>query len=317
MTFPVYRIDGWQSYAEEQMGSKRKIWFRSSGTPECPDGEEYLFKYPREGFGEDWAEKAAAEVAETMQIPHAEVELATFMGQKGTISKSFMSSDQENLYHGNQLLELFLPEYDTQKNFGQSDHTYQRIVNIIGSLGASAASPMLSVLDDDSGIACLAGYLTLDALIGNSDRHHENWALIVTFSREEDLPAVSRVKLAPTFDHASSLGRELSDERRLMLLNDVEKARSYYEHCPSRIYWNETDARPLHPAELVRRAAEQSPAAFAPWLDRAAKIDDRMIDEMFSSFPPGWISSPALAFAKAFIGMARGELAEIHRSIVQ
>ena len=46
----------------------------------------------------------------------------------------------------------------------------------------------------------------LHALIGNTDRHAENWGLIITLEK--------RIYLAPTFDHASSLGRELTDDMR-------------------------------------------------------------------------------------------------------
>ena len=49
------------------------------------------------------------------------------------------------------------------------------------------------------------GYLVLDALIGNTDRHEENWAVVET---EETR------RLAPSFDHASSLGFLLSDSQR-------------------------------------------------------------------------------------------------------
>ena len=51
-----------------------------------------------------------------------------------------------------------------------------------------------------------AGYLMLDALIGNTDRHHENWAII---------QAGRQYCLAPTFDHASCLGFNLSDAERI------------------------------------------------------------------------------------------------------
>ena len=50
-----------------------------------------------------------------------------------------------------------------------------------------------------------AGYLVLDALIGNTDRHQDNWATIRS-------PAGER--LSPSFDHASCLGFQVSDEER-------------------------------------------------------------------------------------------------------
>ena len=46
--------------------------------------------------------------------------------------------------------------------------------------------------------ANMAEYLVFDALIGNTDRHHSNWGII----RHEGRPD----RMAPSFDHASSLG---------------------------------------------------------------------------------------------------------------
>jgi hypothetical protein len=47
------------------------------------------------------------------------------------------------------------------------------------------------------------GYLMLDALIGNTDRHHENWgARVLAGLGNGRRMAV----LAPTYDHASSEG---------------------------------------------------------------------------------------------------------------
>ena len=59
----------------------------------------------------------------------------------------------------------------------------------------------------------IADYMVLDALIGNTDRHHENWGILRTRvdGQWED-------KVAPSFDHASLLGRELQDVRREKLL---------------------------------------------------------------------------------------------------
>jgi hypothetical protein len=47
----------------------------------------------------------------------------------------------------------------------------------------------------------MVGYLMLDCLIGNQDRHDENCGLILLSGKQ------LRVALAPTYDHAKSTGR--------------------------------------------------------------------------------------------------------------
>lgn len=308
MAFPVFEVDEWQAYAEEQMGTKRKIWFLS------PDGAIYLFKYPRPGSGEAWAEKLAAEVAEVIRVPHAEVELATFQGEQGTMCKSFMTDPSSDLFHGNQLLRIIHPSYDTQKNAGQSEHTYQRVTRIISALETTAPSPCLT-----DGVTCFAGYLTLDALIGNSDRHHENWALILSFGREDDgSPLVASSQLAPSFDHASCLGRELSDEQRKSLLEDSQRLHRYFARCRSRVYWEEEeDQRQLHPTELVRRGYAESPDLFRPWLDTSVTMGDNTVCSLLDSIPPDWMSDEAREFAAALVRLNRSALADIREETVK
>lgn len=69
-----------------------------------------------------------------------------------------------------------------------------------------------------SATGVFAGFLVLDALVANMDRHDENWALLVA-------PGVRPV-LAPTFDHASSLGFQLSDEERDDRLSTTDRGRT-------------------------------------------------------------------------------------------
>jgi len=53
----------------EQLGSKPKFWV-------LLEDKRWLFKEARTNTGEDWAEKAAAEIAQSLGIKAATVELA-------------------------------------------------------------------------------------------------------------------------------------------------------------------------------------------------------------------------------------------------
>ena len=60
----------------------------------------------------------------------------------------------------------------------------------------------------------MASYVLLDGLVGNTDRHHENW-MIAYVHHCGDM----WIEIMPSYDHASSLGRELTDEKRQHILN--------------------------------------------------------------------------------------------------
>ncbi|MHB1163969.1 MAG: hypothetical protein ACYC3K_01885 [Candidatus Nanopelagicales bacterium] len=68
-------------------------------------------------------------------------------------------------------------------------------------------------------IESFAGCLAFDALIGNTDRHHENWAVIRTSGL-----------LAPAYDHAASLGFDVPERRRTD--PSAEAARARARHFP-------------------------------------------------------------------------------------
>ncbi|MCE2438053.1 MAG: HipA domain-containing protein [Candidatus Latescibacteria bacterium] len=265
----------------EEMGSKRKFWFRRPGEGES----EWLFKYPREDTGEHWAEKIAAEIAELLDIRHATVEFAIFEGVRGSVTESFVDDEQE-LVHGNQMLEWFVRDYVAGRKYGQSSHTLKNIWQVMDEVFVESEAKM-------QGKLCIAEYLVLDALIGNTDRHHENWGILF------DLGVVDlEWLLAPSFDHASSLGRELRDERRSRLL-DENRVGDYVEKGHGAIFWSEEDQRGPGPLELARRSTRSFPDFFLPAIENLKSLSQESLIELVDRVPCSWMSPLARKFAIA------------------
>jgi hypothetical protein len=97
------------------------------------------------------------------------------------------------------------------------EHTVERVRAILDQTAISPPSGWTPVVGIASANDIFAGYLMLDALVGNTDRHHENWAVVLSMPRSMEDAAANgrRVELAPTFDHASCLGFNLRDEERI------------------------------------------------------------------------------------------------------
>ncbi len=266
----------------EGMGSKEKFWYRAK------EGEsEWLFKFPQPNTGQHWAEKIAAELAACLDILHAKVELAVFQGHRGSATESF-ARDGRNLFHGNQILAGKVLGYDPARKFRQPDHTLANIFLALKRLylkseGAERAKTQF------------ASYLVLDAVIGNTDRHHENWGIL-----RKRVGDKWQGVLAPTFDHASSLGRELLDEsdgkcRRLIL--SEKRVGAYAEKAPGAIYWAQTDKRGVSPLELVRRAVAAHPGLFRPALEKLKRLDKPKAAAIIARVPDDWMSGLARGFA--------------------
>jgi hypothetical protein len=293
VTFPIIDISNDPVVGDEQLGSKNKFWIARGA-------ERWLFKEAREHTGEDWAEKIASEVAQYVQVPAARVELAEYAGRRGCLSLSFVEDD-ENLVHGNEILAGQIVGYERQKRLRQSDHTFDNIVAAVQRLVGNAPwCP--DVLTD------LARYLVLDALICNTDRHHENWGFLTRFEEEEPKKWMMFLRLAPSFDHASSLGRELRDERRQALLagNRID---DYARHGRGGIYWRKTDAHGANPIQLVEVLVRQFPDYFRPALESVAQTPTPRLLGVVDQVPEWRMSPPAKQFAKALLAHTHGILA--------
>ncbi|MGH9890982.1 MAG: HipA domain-containing protein [bacterium] len=293
--YPIIEIQPDWVLESEAMGSKDKFWYRDG------DGPDWLFKFPQPNTGQHWSEKIAAEVADGLDILHAQVELAVFQGVRGSATASF-ARDGREVYYGNQVLAGHVLGYDPGKQFRQSDHTLD---NIFLALERVFLAPEAARWAKER----LADYLVLDALIGNTDRHHENWGIL-----RKRTERGWQGMLAPTFDHASSLGRELVDDNagkcRRRLLAEGRLAQ-YAEKAPGAIFWQATDKHGISPLELVRRAAGLRPELFAPALKRLDKLDRGRLHMIVTRVPEDWMSELARDFAVTLMCYTLDQLRKI------
>ncbi len=203
--YTVVAVDPMWKLDSEAMGTKTKFWYQRRD-----DEPRWLFKFPRENTGEHWSEKIAAEIATQPKVSHGRVQLAEFEGKRGSVTESFARNERE-LRHGNELLAKMISGYDREQRFGQSQHTLDNIRHALERVFVRSTAA-------ERANRTFAGYLVLDAVIGNTDRHHENWGILIRRVRRNYLG-----RLSPSFDHASSLGRELSDDRRQHNLEELRK----------------------------------------------------------------------------------------------
>jgi len=134
-------------------------------------------------------------------LPHAEVNLAVADNRVGIISPTFLKAG-DHLVHGNELLLQLDDSYPLSERYHMRQQTLDAVFGAFDKLEVTAAMSCRALSFSAAEVFC--GYLVLDAWIGNTDRHHENWAVI---ARGQE-----RI-LAPTYDHASSLGRNESETK--------------------------------------------------------------------------------------------------------
>lgn len=296
MTYPIIEIPGNVSSQLEQLGTKAKVWYFNE------QGLKVLFKEGRPGTGENWAEKVCCEICRMLGIPHAEYELAVRGNRKGVISPTFVPEDGR-LILGNELLAKVYTGYEESRTYQASHHTLRRVVAALDVLSPDFPVGWESPGRVKDSIGIFTGYLLLDALVGNQDRHHENWG--VTNSQSQGL------RLAPTFDHASSLGRNETDENRFERLQSKDAGRSvehYCERARSGLYKMTSGKKPMNTIFAFQEAVKISPVAGQFWLERLGKINAVDFEFIFNEIPDSEISETARNFALKMLSVNQNRL---------
>ena len=310
--FRVLAVD--RSMAEttigpEQLGSKAKFWLR------YPDrlGRKGIFKFSREHTGEHWAERIAAELAGALGLPHAQYDLAQCDGTWGVVSWTFLLSykDEETLTHGNDILSGVVSNYPKSEEQGHYHRVQQHSVELVLQECERVAPPLrwLRPSGINNGADVMVGYLLLDAWIGNTDRHDENWGWVKA-------PQDPAQHLAPTYDHASSLGRIERDEVRTMRLTtrDPRATVDAYARRAKSALHAPGESKPLTTMEAFQRAAILRPDAARVWLDRLRSTSPEQWERVISQIPQATMSEPARQFAAVMLDCTRSALLAEHPS---
>ncbi|MDO9452242.1 MAG: HipA domain-containing protein [Stagnimonas sp.] len=296
-SYPVISVLANEIDQDEQLGSKTKFWIRR--------GEDrWLFKEARPNTGEDWAEKVASEIAKRLNINTAQVELAEFAGKRGCLCQSFLNRDKSwTLIHGNEVLAK-LGVYDGSKKKRQADHTFANIAKSLAHL-----KPFPEDAVRDYVLPLLASYVVFDALISNTDRHHENWGLLWSEAATDALHI--ELDVAPTFDHASSLGRELTEAACETNLARKDAIPTYIRRGRGGIYLDASDQHGANPLALVEASAVQYPAYFMPTLSRLRDIPLVDLLQPLDLIPDGLIGNANRIFAKAMLSYSHTALSKL------
>jgi hypothetical protein len=286
------RVDcsGWDVLTDETQSSEDAVWLRD------PHRVRWLYKaatvQPADGRrdGEDWAELIATLVATALGVPCAEVRLCTGPRGEGSISRTVIPE----LYDIREGLvwvpdRLGLQEYAPKRPGQMMSRPGHSLEKIRESLRGVSAPPASDHLDGLDGYDTFAGYLCLDALIANRDRHEQNWAVL-----EPALLGDDPTMLAPSFDHGSGLGYNLTDAARSAKAADAGALERFAVRGTAHRFEHPQGTGPM---TLVAAAghglALASPAARAYWHAQVAALDLSELRSAVTGAPCDAMSDPA------------------------
>jgi len=174
-------FSSWEEYegASEGSGRSEKIWLVNP-----TNGEIGMFKFNKSEYTtEHFSEKIASELAQKINLECCQVDLGRYNSRIGSFNYKINQGD-EILIEGIQLINKYYPNYDSDTLYDNEKEEYYSLGMILTSLREfSFQKDILKVL-------------IFDFLIGNTDRHQNNWAIIQTDKN---------YRLCPLYDNGSSL----------------------------------------------------------------------------------------------------------------
>ncbi|MDR0416659.1 MAG: hypothetical protein LBH76_04965 [Propionibacteriaceae bacterium] len=301
----VVDVSAWELGDIETAGSSDLVWLIE---PNQEPPKFWLHKntnIPGNGGeeGQDWAEVISTQVAITLGVPCAVTRLCVQADEagrvrRGSISLSLRESDSASaLVHGGDWLEeAGIPEFRNwreRSSRGQQRRsgggTVQRghnLANIERSL--ETVKPPQGLPERLTAFDAFVGFLILDAMVANRDRHEFNWAVLRSPMADEP------DRLCPSFDHGTTLGHNLTDERRLLELTRMEsfaaKGTAHrFEH---------RGAIPSLVEVACLALARATDAGRAYWTERFARFD---FDQVGLNRPIQGMSDTGVAFVRALV----------------
>ncbi|MPZ96964.1 MAG: hypothetical protein GEU96_19150 [Propionibacteriales bacterium] len=262
----IVDVSDWEVRIPEPGGSDANVWLFDPETEADALFKPVVAKAGRRQ-GEDWAEKVVEQVAALIGVPSARIRMATRNGHPGLLSYDLAPAGHE-LQTG----AVLIGEIDGRLVPRAKERLGHNLANIHTVLAPRQA---VGMPDRFTAFDQFCGYLVMDALVANRDRHEENWGVL----RDPD----GRVTLAPSYDHGNSLGFNLLDNRRLLELGrDPE-----LERWASRGFADRFEAsRDMTLVEFAHRAlAMARPGTGAHWLGRLAHVVPTAWETVVNSTP--------------------------------
>ena len=187
----------WNVYdgASEGSGRSEKIWLKSE------NGSMGLFKFPKinpsdnKETTEHISEHLAYKIGKVLGIPTAKVDLGVYNGRIGCMSH-FVCEEKEILSEGIWFISSKFPQYDADKMINMADGKYYCLNHLLEAVPNILSNTMWMKM------------ILFDFIIGNSDRHQSNWAILIKREKEHSL----RLRWCPLYDNGSSLCCYINEE---------------------------------------------------------------------------------------------------------
>jgi len=250
MTTNFFDVSEWEEHAYYGTGGTRNKVILENPT----DGKLYYFKTSlnkgqKNYTYEFWSEVVASAIGAQLKFDILIYDVAFYKNTLGCLSKSMLDTDKSQLDEGYKWIKQYQESYNTEN---REEYTFQIIDETLNK-----------IFPNHQFINNIISTIIFDSIIGNEDRHQENWGILVSTQQKEFSGLFSKRTIeqrttytfAPMYDNGSSLGRELNDDKVNQMLKDNNQLMSYIARGQSEIHWSGIHGKQKH-FDLISKIAE-------------------------------------------------------------
>lgn len=286
----VVSLNGWppdEDFPFGPQGAKAKRIFICPNPPPhgfLIGGHRYIFKEPTGTKSQQiWSEVIAYEIGKLagVAVPPAFLATAPGNGSPGVLIEYFYghAGDPDfRLVHGIERLQA--RGFETNMRRGSLEHNLD----------------VCKIHKVDHGGGWWAQTLAFDALIGNTDRHSENWGFLIARG-ENGRPKLS---MAPAYDNGTSLGYIIQEEQLDAYVHEA-KLGQFIAGGHHHVGWTSGDKASAQHIKLCKILAESYPQLRTVMHDTVC-IADSEIDAMLGACTRRPFSVPFTERRAAFVG---------------
>lgn len=304
-------ISGWHKNVHYSTGGTRSKYIAIHPYT----NEEYFFKGSKETPlreirypTEFWSEIVSSKIGQFLGFPMLDYNIAYDNNHKqkiGCLSLSMVSGFKNKLTEGKTYLTGFNAQYNP--DIDKKDYTFQFICKALKEFSL------------ESYIENIVEIIVFDSIIGNSDRHQENWGILSTYEQDEEIikEEISNVfdkiknkiknlsnnsskdeskihvrmnsnyitytynyQFASIYDSGCCLGREHTDDKVLKMIEDSQMIEAYIRKGESEIHWDGHLKKRKH-FDLIELLLQHYPTETKKFISRVKeKYNSQLIQEI-------------------------------------
>ena len=272
---------------------EEKPWYQTGGTRskvivENPvNHRDYYFKTSLKREQKDyqyefWSEIIACEIGSVLGFNMLKYDIAYKGDEIGCLSESMITEGKNKLTEGVSYLTGFDSNYNPKHKDSKKQYSFQLIKNT------------LAFYKQEKFIENIIQIIIFDSIIGNGDRHQENWGIITEYNEviksieeiakkekksfiERQIYSLLKIisgnniseavkdlqlilsftgQFSPIYDSGSSLGREMGNDKIEQLNKDSMMIEAYIRRGDSEIHW---EGEKVNHFELIKRIKNEYP----------------------------------------------------------